>query len=258
MNSARGWRSASADHSLQLKTEPEDIVMVEEYLTDRDQEEALRNWWRENWTWILGGVVLGVALLAGWQYMKTRDANNAEAAAKLYSDFRGSLDRNELDAANRSLATLAADYEKSPYTQQSRLLLAKKQVEAGKLDEALPLLQAVVDNSPDQELAWVARLRVARVLIQQGKHDDALKLLDVDKAGAFAPQVREIRGDAQVAKGNADAARAEYAAALAANIDPKTERMIDRNILQMKLQDVGGDKSAPAAPTQPAPAEGQP
>ena len=45
--------------------------MVEEYLTDRDQEEALRNWWRENWRWILGGIVLGFALLGGWQYWKT-------------------------------------------------------------------------------------------------------------------------------------------------------------------------------------------
>jgi predicted negative regulator of RcsB-dependent stress response len=238
--------------------------MVEEYLTDRDQEEALRNWWKENWSWILGGIVLGLALLGGWQYMKIRAANEADAAAKLYADFRGALDRNELEPANRSLATLAADHEKSPYTQQGRLLLAKKHVEAGKLDEALPLLQAVVDESKDEELAWVARLRVARLLVQQGKHDDAIKLLDVEKAGAFAAQVREIRGDAQVAKGNPTAARAEYAAALADNIDGPANAMIDRTILEMKLQDVGGDKAAasetstePAAEA-PAKAEGQP
>jgi predicted negative regulator of RcsB-dependent stress response len=236
--------------------------MVEEYLTDRDQEEALRNWWRENWSWILGGIVLGLALLGGWQYLKTRQTNNSVAAAKLYADLRGALDRNELDAANRSLATLVADYKKSPYTQQSRLLLAKKHVDAGKLDEALPLLQAVADNSEDKELAWVARLRVARLLIQQGKHDDALKLLDVEKSGAFSAQVREIRGDAQVAKGNPDAARAEYAAALADNVDAKADRTIDRNLLEMKLQDVGGDKTQAAEPTppttKPASAEGQP
>jgi predicted negative regulator of RcsB-dependent stress response len=245
--------------------------MVEEYLTDRDQEEALRNWWRENWRWILGGVVLGLALLGGWQYMKLHQAQRADSAAKLYSDFRGALDRNELDAATRSLATLSADHDKSPYTQQSRLLLAKKHVEANKLDEALPLLQAVVDESKDEELAWVARMRVARLLIQQGKHDDAIKLLDVEKAGAFGPQVREIRGDAQVAKGDFTAARAEYAAALADNIDGRADRMIDRTVLEMKLQDVGGDKAGsttseaaatestpPASEQQPAKAEGQP
>lgn len=234
--------------------------MVEEYLTDRDQEEALRNWWRENWSWILGGIVLGLALLGGWQYWKTREAHSAAGAAKLYADFTGALGRNELDDANRSLSTLAADYKKSPYTQQSRLLLAKQHVDEGKFDEALPLLRAVIDESADAELAWVARLRVARLLIQQGKHDDALKLLDPEKAGAFAAQVREIRGDAQVAKGNPDAARAEYAAALADNIDARADRMIDRNLLEMKLQDVGGDKKAAATETKASetqPAEAQ-
>jgi predicted negative regulator of RcsB-dependent stress response len=240
--------------------------MVEDYLTDRDQEEALRNWWKENWRWILGGIVLGLALLGGWQYWKVHTAQEADAAAKLYTDFRASLDKNELDAANRTLATLSADHAKSPYTQQGRLLLAKKQVEANKLDEALTLLRTVVDSSKDDELAWVARMRVARLLIQQGKHDEALKLLDVEKAGAFSARVREIRGDAQVAKGDLKAARAEYAAALADNIDGKADRTIDRTVLEMKLQDVGGDKADGAAETstppakapQPAKAEGQP
>lgn len=241
--------------------------MVEEYLTDRDQEEALRNWWKENWRWILGGVVLGLALLGGWQYMKVHSAQQADAAAKVYAEFRGALDKNDLEAAGRSLATMSTEHAKSPYTQQGRLLLAKKHVEANKLDEALPLLRAVADESKDEELGWVARLRMARLLIQQGKHDDALNLLDAEKAGAFAAQVREIRGDAQVAKGNPTAARAEYAAALADNIDGKADRTIDRTVLEMKLQDVGGDKaeaaasdsSTPAADaTKPAKAEGQP
>ena len=117
--------------------------MVEEYLTDRDQEEALRNWWRENWSWILGGIVLGLALLGGWQYWKIHTANRSAEAAKLYDDFHGALDRKDLEGASRSLSTLAADHKKSPYTQQGRLLLAKNYVEASKYDEALPLLRAV-------------------------------------------------------------------------------------------------------------------
>jgi predicted negative regulator of RcsB-dependent stress response len=237
--------------------------MVEEYLTDRDQEEALRNWWRENWSWILGGIVLGLVLLGGWQYWKVHTAKQAAAAAKLYDDFRGAVDRKDMEAANRTLSTLMADHKKSPYTQQSRLLLAKKHVEDGKYDEALPLLRTVADESADAELAWVARLRAARVLLQQGKQDEVLSLLDPEKAGAFSAQVREIRGDAQVAKGNLEGARAEYAAALTANIDVRADRAIDRTLLEMKLQDVGGDKKAAAPETQvetkpAASAEGQP
>nr|WP_298716303.1 tetratricopeptide repeat protein [uncultured Steroidobacter sp.] len=232
--------------------------MVEDYLTDRDQEEALRTWWRENWSWILGGVVLGLVLLGGWQYWKIHTANHSAAASQLYDELVGALERKDVEAAKGTLGTLVADYKKSPYTQQGRLLLAKKDVEDGKYEEALPLLRAVVDDSEDPELAWVARLRVARVLIQQGKYDEALNLLDPEKAGAFAAQVREIRGDAQVAKGNLEGARAEYAAALTDNIDARADRAIDRTLLEMKLQDVGGDKQAAPSETKPATAEGQP
>ena len=57
--------------------------MVEDYLTDRDQEEALRNWWRENWKWILAGVALGLGLLAAYQYWQTYQSQRANAAARM-------------------------------------------------------------------------------------------------------------------------------------------------------------------------------
>jgi predicted negative regulator of RcsB-dependent stress response len=91
---------------------------------------------------------------------------------------------------------------------------------------------------------------LGRVLIQQGKHDEAIALLNVEELGAFAAAAREIRGDANVAKGDQNAARAEYAAALAAD-----DAQIDRNMLEMKLQEVGG---SPAATTADATAQGQP
>lgn len=91
-------------------------------------------------------------------------------------------------------------------------------------------------------MAAVAKLRLARVLIQQGKHDDAIALLNVQKLGAFAAVAREIRGDANVAKGDAAAARAEYAAALAAD-----DAQIDRSMLELKLQEAGGSRTAAAA-----------
>ena len=72
------------------------------------------------------------------------------------------------------------------------------------------------------------------------------RLLDVEKAGAFVAQVREIRGDALVAKGDAQGARAEYAAALAA----ESKGQIDRATVELKLRDVGGE--VPAATTASA------
>jgi predicted negative regulator of RcsB-dependent stress response len=224
--------------------------MVEDYLSDREQEEALRSWWRENWRWIIGGVALGLALLGGWRYWQTYQQQRADQAAGLYQQFQGALNTPDLDQATRLLADLADAHKSSAYTQQARLMLAKSHAEAGKYDEAVSLLRTVADQSRDEQLAKVAQLRVARLLIQQGKHDEALKLLDTQKAGAFAAQVREIRGDALVAKGDPAGARAEYAAALA---DPQAQ--VDRAIIELKLQELSVDAETPAAPA--AAAEGQ-
>jgi predicted negative regulator of RcsB-dependent stress response len=229
--------------------------MVEDYLSDREQEEALRTWWSENWRWIIGGVALGLALLGAWQYWGTYRARTADHAARLYEEFRVALVKPDVEQAGRLLQDLASEHEASAYTQQGRLLLAKAQVDAGKVDAALPLLQTVIDKSKDKELAQVARLRSARLLIQQGKHDEALKLLDAEKAGAFAAQVREVRGDALLAKGDNEGARAEYAAALAAQKDALADARIDRSMLELKLQEVGGEK---AVGSSVASVQGQP
>ena len=221
--------------------------MVEDYLTDRDQEEALRNWWRENWKWILAGVMLGLGLLAGYQYWQTYRGRESDEAHTTYADFQKALAGNDVEQAARLLTDLSDGHPRSAYTQQARLLLAKHHAEAGKFDEAITQLRQVADTSRDEELAHVARLRTARLLIQTGKHDEALQMLDVEKAGAFAAQVREVRGDALVAKGDAQGARAEYAAALSG--DPKGD--IDRATVELKLRDVGGEVPA-AAPKAPA------
>lgn len=217
--------------------------MVDDYLSDREQEEALRNWWRENWRWIIGGAALGLALLGGWRYWHVYRDQQAASAAGLYAQVQSAVQARDIEQAGRLLEDLVKEHKRSAYTQQSRLLLAKTHVDGGKADEALALLQKVIDTADDEELAQVARMRAARLLIHQGKHDEALKLLDAEAAGAFAAQVREIRGDAHAAKGDAEGARAEYAAALAADADAQ----IDRTLLEFKLQDVGGERPSGAA-----------
>jgi predicted negative regulator of RcsB-dependent stress response len=210
--------------------------MVEDYLSDREQEEALRNWWRENWRWIIGGVVLGFALLGAYKYWETYRDRQAAESAGMYREFSVALQANDADKAKSLLDGLAKSHGNSPYTQQARLMLAKHHVDAGRFDEALALLRTVAAESEDPELAKVAQLRAARVLVQQAKFDEALASLKVEDAGAFTAQVREIRGDALVAKGDMEGARAEYAAALA---DANTPQ-VDRSMLELKLQDVGG------------------
>jgi len=213
--------------------------MADDYLSDREQEEALLEWWRENWRWIIGGIALGLAMLIGWRSWEVQRESRAHDASRDYAQFQAALERRDVEQAERLLLDLVSDHGSNAYVQQGRLMLAKAQVEAGNFDQAITLLTTAADASKDKELASIARLRVARLLIQQGKYDPALALLKVDQAGAFAAQIREIRGDAMMAKGEPEAARAEYAAALSAT-GMGGQRQVDPALLQLKLQDAGG------------------
>jgi predicted negative regulator of RcsB-dependent stress response len=220
--------------------------MVDELLSDEERAEALRDWWRENWAWILGGVVLGVILLIGWHYWGVHREQQAEQAGALFHDVETAAQAQDLTKAQAALDKLDDDFKSTAYAQQARMLVAKLNVDAGKFAEAETLLRAVAADSKDKELGEIAQLRVARLLIQQGKHEEAVKLLEPLTNGGFAAQAREIRGDALFAKGDSEGARAEYAAALT-NVDAQ----IDRATVELKLQDVGG--VAPSASKQGQP-----
>ena len=224
-----------------------------EDLTDNEREEQLRRWWSDNWAWIIGGVALGLALLAGWQYWQRYQVQKGEADESAYLAIVRSLDAGKRDDAARQSIELRERRPGSPYADQADLALARASVEARQYDEAAGLLKRVADGSRDAELRLVAQTRLARVLLEQGKHDEALALLDVAKAGAFAGLVHDIRGDALAAKGDVAGARKEYESALAA---AKGEAGVDSAFIELKRDALPQSAAAPvAAAPAAAPAE---
>lgn len=209
--------------------------MVEEYLTDDEQAEALKTWWRENWAWVLSGVVIGLCLLGGWQYYQRYKIKRAEAAAQTLDQFAAAQGSDKAKA-EVLFKDLTDKYAATPYAMQAQLLQAQNAVDSNDFARAEAALRIVMADSKDPELAQIAKLRLARVLIEQGKADDALALLEVAKAGAFAAEAHELRGDALYAKKDESGARAEYETALAVY---KTSGG-DVSLLELKLLDLGG------------------
>jgi predicted negative regulator of RcsB-dependent stress response len=223
--------------------------MVEDYLSDREQEEALRNWWRENWRWVISGVFLGLAALGGWQYWQQRVQAKAEDAARTYTELGSALAANDKDKVEMLIKSLDQQHSDSPYVDQAHLALAQSKVSAGEFEQAATELKVVADKAKDPVLAQVAKLRLARVQLQLGHPDEALALLGVDKAGAFESQIQELRGDALLAKGDRSGARIAYQAAVnAAAVDAPTQSSAQEGeLLHLKLQDLADTEAAPAA-----------
>jgi predicted negative regulator of RcsB-dependent stress response len=227
-----------------------------EDLSDIEREEQLRRWWSENWAWIIGGIALGLALLAGWQYWQRHRMQAAEQDEAGYVAVLEALSRNQREEAEKQARDLRERKPDSPYADQADLVLARAALERRDLDAAAGLLRGVADRSADPQLRLVARTRLARVLVEQGKHDEALALLDPATSGAFAPLVHELRGDALAAKGDGAAARREYDSALAGTTP---DGSLDREFVELKRDALPSVSAAPvaapaaaAAPAAPA------
>jgi len=186
---------------------------VDEYLSEKEQWEAIRVWLRENGLWIVAGVAVGAAILGGWRwYQDHLDQRGVQAGAQ-YTQLLSAFGQGDRAKAFVLLGQLERDFSPSPYVDQGKLAAARVYVESGELDKAAGELQSVADRSKDSELALLSRLRLARVLIAQRKPDEALTTLNGVKPGAFAARYHEVRGDALYAKGDKTNALKEYVAA---------------------------------------------
>jgi predicted negative regulator of RcsB-dependent stress response len=225
--------------------------MAEEYLTDDEQLEFVKRWSAENGTWIVGGIVVAVALVFGWRYYDGYRNERAFKAAAQFGAMTAALDKNDRNAARQIAEGIIKDYASTPYGDQAELILARLFVDDNQLANAVTPLLHVMKDSKDSELKNIARLRLARVLIDEGKPDDAIQTLaeapaaPVAGAAAFASRYHEVHGDALYAKKDLKGALAEYQAALRSG----DGRSSDASLLQLKITDLG---AAPAAATSKA------
>lgn len=206
---------------------------MDELLSEKEQIEHIREWWRENGWYLIGGVALGVLVLFGWNRFNAYQDARAEAAAALFVELRQAVLDDAPGDARNLLAQLRESYPGSPYTDQGGLVVAVMRMDAGQVDGAGDELRYVMEETSDPELALVARLRLARVLAQQEAYDEALTTLNVDP-GRFSGRYNEVRGDIHVALGDPVNARAAYTAALVT----EESNLVDRNLVQMKLEDL--------------------
>jgi predicted negative regulator of RcsB-dependent stress response len=230
---------------------------VEDYLSEKEKWEWLREQIRDNAPAVLGAVALTAAALFGWRWWQGhRDAERLAASA-MYGQIIQALDRGDRSLALSTMGQLEREHASSPYADQARLLAARLDVEDGQLDKAAAELSLVMQSSKDRDLALVARERLARVQIAQHKTSEALATLNGADAGAFAARFHETRGDAYYASGDKNAALTEYRAAQAASAGR------DVPLLSLKVADLaaastaaapGGAAAAtvPAAPAAPA------
>lgn len=190
--------------------------MATELLDDHEQSEVARKWVRNNIGWILLGLAAGIGAIWGVEKYQDWRADALDRAGQQYGLYLAAVEKKDAAEIKKLGSALRSNYPESPYAALSAMSEAEKVLAAGgKVDNAIASLQWAYDNSKFDELKDLAALRLARALLDAGKLDDAMKLVDGVKANGFSAQAAELRGDIQLAQGKPGDARTAYEQSLA-------------------------------------------
>ncbi len=219
--------------------------MVDEYLSEREQAEQLQQWFRENWIWLLAGIVLGLGGVFGWRWWNAHQIARSQEAEQQFSAMLDALAGNQREEGLKIAGRITGEYTDTPYADQALLVLARLDIESGELERAATTLRQVIDSTRDPELALVAGLRLARVQLAKGSHDDALATLAAIENPAVAARVAELRGDVMMARGQPADALLAYREAQSAVEQGKTaDGLVDQELLRLKIDDLSATSAA--------------
>jgi len=212
---------------------------VDELLSEKEQIDRMRMWWSDYGFYVIGGVVLGAAILYGLNYYQTAETTAQEEASALYDALTENVAGGDLEAAEVSAAELAAAYGDSSYAAQSKFAMARLYMDKNRDQDAAESLQDLLAMDGFENLKDVGRVRLAKILLYQDKPEEVLTLLDGPDDAAFAARYAETRGDAYVALGRFADARKSYESALQEQVPT-----IDQGLVQLKMLDLPEDAVA--------------
>ncbi len=204
-------------------------LKVDVYNTEEEQVQAIKQWWKENAVSLIAGIVIGLAVLAGYKYWSENKISQAQQASVLYSEILSAKGDK-----SQNVEILKNDYSGTPYAALSALLAAKENLLANELDKAVSQLQWVLENNSDEGIEHIARQRLARLYLTQDKVEEAESLIKGIKEIAYTATYNEIHGDIYAAKKLIVQAKESYKTALSALA--RGDRRYE--IIKMKLDDL--------------------
>ena len=213
-----------------------------EHLSDEEQLESFKRWFKENGLSTIVVVVLAAGGYFGWEFWKGYSEKTSQAASIIYQKMMDTaqfdpgrpLNDSQKDEVSDLAVQLKNDYSKTQYARYGAMLLARLAVEDGEFDTAIEQLQWA-EKGADEGLSLVIGLRLARIEAARGNIDAAIDMLNVKDAKTMTSAYAEARGDFYLMKEDRESAHSAYLEALQSVAQNDNQ---SRSIIELKLTHV--------------------
>lgn len=210
---------------------------------EQEQLASLKSWWSQYGNLITWVLILALAAYAAWNGWNYYQRNQAAEAAHLYEELQQAAEAQDKEKVLRVASDVQERYTRTAYAQMSALAAAKMAFDSSDYQAAKTQLQWVIDHGRDDAYKAVAKVRLAGILLDEKAYEEGLKVLSGDFPEQFAGVVEDRKGDILVAQNKLDEARAAYQSA----IDKTDARNPGRQLMQIKLDAIGGSPADNAA-----------
>lgn len=206
-------------------------------LEEQEQLDQIKHFWKQYGNAITWTLIAILGAFASWNFYQYWQRSQATQAAALFDEVERALQAGDATKIDRVFAEMKDRFGSTAYALQSGLLVAKKDVSAGKLDAAKAVLTWVIEKSPDPGYQAIAKLRLASLQIESKNYDAALASLSGSFPASFDALVADRKGDIYALQGNKAQAIAEYQEAFKL-FSATTEY---RSLVEVKLGSLGVD-----------------
>ncbi len=217
-------------------------------LEEQEQLASLKAFWAQYGNLVTWVAIIGLGGYAAYNYYNYHQRTQAGEASGLYQTLGDSVAAKDNTKVQRIAGDIESKFGGSAYAPMGALVAAKSAFEANDNKTAKAQLQWAAEHGND-EIKAVARVRLAGVQLDEKAYDEALKALGGEFPPQFASEVADRKGDVLAAQNKTADARAAYQAAL----DAMDAKAPGRQLVQLKLDALGGAPAAAAAtPAAPA------
>jgi len=212
---------------------------------DLEEQEQIANFkafWDRFGNLISWVLIIALAGYAAYNFWNSHQRTQSAEASGLYDGLTDAIQAGDKAKVARITGDIENKFGSTAYAPMAALAAAKAAFDANDLKTAKTQLQWAVDHG-DDEYKSIAKLRLSGVLLDEKAYDQALALLNGDFPAQFAAEVQDRKGDVYVAQNKLLDARAAYQAAL----DKMEKNHPGRQVVQIKLDAIGGSAPAPKA-----------